>query len=248
MSVDLHPAAQRFVTRTEDRETHHSFSFGPHYDPANLGFGPLVCHNDDHVAPGGGYPDHPHTDVEIVTWVLDGALTHTDSSGERVVVEQGTVQVMSAGSGIHHSELVDPVSGPTRFLQVWVQPDEPGTAPWHRTASVANLLATGELVPVVSGHRADGVARIGTRQATLYVARLAGGSTVQLPEEPLQHVFVASGGVGLDRGFRGRRGSPYSAQASTRVSKGDALRITDEPGRLLVATDDAELLVWGFAG
>jgi redox-sensitive bicupin YhaK (pirin superfamily) len=242
MSVDLHPAAHRFVTRAEGRKTHHSFSFGPHYDPANLGFGPLVCHNDDHVAPGGGYPDHPHTDLEIVTWVLDGALTHTDSAGERTVVEQGTVQVMSAGSGIRHSELVDPASGPTRFLQVWVRPDEPGTAPWHRTASVANLLATGELVPVVSGRHTDGVARIGTRRATVWAARLAAGSVVRLPDDPLQHVFVARGAVDLDGGFRDRRFTP----SSTSVTSGDALRILDEPGHTVVAAEPTELLVWSF--
>lgn len=233
MSLDLRRGADRFVTTGPGRETTHAFSFGPHYDPARLGFGPMVAHNDDAVEPGGGYPDHPHTDLEIVTWVLQGALTHTDSSGSRTVVGPGTLQVMSAGSGIRHSETVDPEAGPTRFVQVWVRPDEPGTEPWHATAPVVDALSSGELVPVVSGHDAGALARIGTRSATLHVARLAAGATVILPAAPRQHVYVAHGAGAL-------------RDPDTALTAGDAVSLVDEPGRGLVAREPTELLVWSF--
>lgn len=233
MSLDLRRGADRFLTTGPGRETTHAFSFGPHYDPARLGFGPMVAHNDDAVAPGSGYPDHPHTDLEIVTWVLRGALTHTDSAGARTVVGPGTLQVMSAGSGIRHSETVDPEAGPTRFVQVWVRPDQPGTQPWHATTPVADALASGELVPVVSGRDAGALARIGTRGATLHVARLAAGTTVALPEAPRQHVYVARGAVTLEG-------------SDAVLTDGDAVSLVDEPGRDLVSEESTELLVWSF--
>ena len=111
MAVALYAGSQRSSSTADGRVTRHSFSFGPHYDPANLGFGPLVCHNDDVLDPSGvevaGYPDHPHSELEIVTWVLEGALVHTDSTGARHVVEAGHAQVLSAGTGIRHSEVAD---------------------------------------------------------------------------------------------------------------------------------------------
>jgi quercetin 2,3-dioxygenase len=157
MGVVLYGGSHRFRTTEPDRTTRHSFSFGPHYDPANLGFGPLVAHNDDLVSPAGGYPDHPHRDLEIVTWVIDGALLHTDSLGHRSVLGPGTLQVQSAGSGIRHAEIADPGSGPTRFVQAWLRPDEPGLPPKRRLASDPGLAGAG-LVPVVGGPSADGAA------------------------------------------------------------------------------------------
>ena len=114
MAVGLYAGSQRSSSTVEGRETRHSFSFGPHYDPANLGFGPLVCHNDDLLDPAvadpAGYPDHPHSELEIVTWVLEGALVHTDSTGSRHVVA-GRAQVLSGGAGLRPREVAAPRSG-----------------------------------------------------------------------------------------------------------------------------------------
>lgn len=225
MGQTLYADSQRFTTSGPDRTTRHSFSFGPHYDPANLGFGPMVAHNDDQLAPGGGYPDHPHTDLEIVTWVLSGALVHTDSGGGRSVVEPGQVQVLGAGSGIVHSEVADPASGPTRFVQVWVRPDEPGLPPRHLLVDAD--IPSGVLVPVVGG---DGP-HVRTTGARLLVARLRRGDEVTLPAGPRQHVFAATGAVRVGDGS---------------LSAGDALRVVDEPERVVVATAGSELLVWSF--
>lgn len=221
----LYAASQRSSSTDEGRVTQHSFSFGPHYDPANLGFGPLVCHNDDVLDRGAGYPEHPHSELEIVTWVLEGALVHTDSTGARHVVEAGRAQVLSAGSGIRHSEVADASSGRCRFVQAWLVPTEPGAEPSY---------VLGEAPPPAPGP-AEVVGGtglpIGTRGARLLVARLAPGQSVALPEDPRQHVFAATGAVSL---------------GGTSLRAGDAVRITDEPGHVVRASEETELLVWSF--
>ncbi|PVG84227.1 quercetin 2,3-dioxygenase [Nocardioides gansuensis] len=236
MARALYAGSGRFTTKTGDRVTRHSFSFGEHYDPANLGFGPMVCHNDDLLAAGGGYPDHPHTDLEIVTWVLSGALVHTDSSGTTRVVAPGQVQVLSAGSGVRHSELADMAAGPTRFVQVWVRPDEPGGAPAYYLDDTE--LPAGALVPVAGA----GGLPIRTAAATLHVARLAPGDEVALPDAPLVHVFAATGAVELPGGSSG---VGWSSEVET-LRAGDAARLTDEPELPIRATEPTELLVWSF--
>ena len=226
----LYAGSARSSSTAAGRVTRHSFSFGPHYDPANLGFGPLVCHNDDLLDPsqaaGAGYPEHPHTELEIVTWVLEGALVHTDSTGSTHVVEAGRAQVLSAGSGIRHSEVADASSGRCRFIQAWITPTTPGAEPSY-VLGEAPTPASG-LVEVVGGHGLP----IGTRGARLLVARLAPGQAVALPESPRQHVFAATGAVDLD---------------GVAVRGGDAVRLTDEPGRVVRASAASELLVWTFA-
>jgi uncharacterized cupin superfamily protein len=118
--IDVRRAAERFSTRTEWLASRHSFSFGEHYDPANVGFAALVAHNDDVVAVGAGYDTHPHADTEIVTWVLEGSLVHLDSRGGSHVLGPGSVQLLSAGSGVLHSFHLDvlhrlvPVGSPVR--------------------------------------------------------------------------------------------------------------------------------------
>ncbi len=230
MAVALYAGSQRSSATAPGRVTRHSFSFGEHYDPANLGFGPLVCHNDDVLDPSradpAGYPDHPHSELEIVTWVLEGALVHTDSTGSRHVVEAGRAQVLSAGSGIRHSEVADPASGRCRFVQAWLVPAVPGTDPSY-VLGEAPPPASG-LVDVAGGSGLP----IGVAGARLLVARLDAGQSVTLPDDARQHVFAATGSVSL--GGRSLR-------------SGDAVRIEDEPGHVVRASEPTELLVWSFA-
>ena len=230
MSMALYAGSDRSLETVKGRLTSHSFSFGPHYDPANLGFGPLVCHNDDLLDPSvstvAGYPEHPHTELEIVTWVLEGALVHTDPSGGRHVVEAGRAQVLSAGTGVRHSELADPRSGRCRFVQAWLTPSAPGADPSY---------VLGEAPPPSSGLvevAGGGGLPIGTTGARLLVARLPPGASVSLPEDPRQHVFAATGAVLL---------------AGLDLRAGDAVRISDEPGHVVRASAETELLVWSFA-
>ena len=233
MSVEVRRGSGRFVTRADGRTTKHSLSFGEHYDPANVGFGPMVCH-DDHLLRGGvGFADHPHRDLEIVTWVLSGAVVHTASVGSPATVGASQVQTLSAGSGIVHSEVADPGSGPTRFVQTWLRPDEPGLAPSYGSASLGSVELENGLVPVASGRDGAAVVRIGTASATLYAGVLDAGGSVTLPDDPLQHVFVATGSLA-----RSSLAEPLSA--------GDAFRISDRPGLNLTAAAPTELLVWSF--
>lgn len=228
MSTAVYAGSNRFSTTADDRLTRHSFSFGPHYDPANLGFGPMICHNDDQLAPGGGYPDHPHADLEIVTWVLDGVLLHTDDAGNTEELRPGDVQVMSAGAGIRHAEMADRQSGPTRFLQTWITPDEAGKPPRWRSEHVEPGPG---LTTVVGEHGL----RIGTRGASLGIARLAPGEGITLPDTGLTHAFVAVGG-----------GAFGGSLGDQELAAGDAVRLTDEPGARFTASRDTELVVWSF--
>lgn len=230
MSQRLYEGSTRFTTQEPGRTTRHSFSFGSHYDPANLGFGPMVCHNDDLLDPGAGYPDHPHSDLEIVTWVLSGALVHTDGDGRRLVLGPGRAQVLSAGSGVRHSEVADAASGPTRFVQVWVHPDEPGGVPAYAEDG-ADVRAGGGLVDVAGG---AGL-RLGRRGARLQVAEVGAGERLVLPDAPLLHVFSATGAVDLEG-----HDEPLALGA------GDAVRLRGAGQAAVVAREAGELLVWSF--
>ena len=227
MTVVLYAASERSSTSVPGRSTHHSFSFGPHYDPANLGFGPMVCHNDDELAPGAGYPDHPHTDLEIVTWVLEGALVHTGAAGERHVLQAGRAQVLSAGSGVRHSEVADSSSGRCRFVQTWLAPTVPGGAPSYVAGEAPAAGPGSGLVEVAGG----GGLPVGTAGARLLVARLGAGDVVTLPDVARQHVFVATGSAVVGAGDAGA---------------GDARRIMGELGHELRAVEPTEVLVWAF--
>lgn len=226
MQTGVYAGSARFVTRLRDRVTYHSFSFGEHYDPANVGFGPLLVHNDDHLSWGGGYTQHRHVDVEIVTWVVQGTLMHTDSLGHTSELPAGTVQVQSAGAGIEHSELAHTDEAPTRFVQSWLRPDQGGLAP-ARFLAAGVLEGTEGLVPLAG---AGGGLPLGTAGATLWVARLQAPEEVPVPDAPRQHVFVVSGTAALPDG--------------TRLDAGDAARVTDGTGLVLSARGDTELLVW----
>jgi redox-sensitive bicupin YhaK (pirin superfamily) len=227
--VEVRRGADRFVTVAEGRTTRHSFSFDRHYDPANVSMGFLLCHNDDLLEPGAGYPPHPHRDLEIVTWVLDGALRHEDSTGRGGLVVPGRVQRLSAGSGVVHSEINDdPV--PLRFVQMWVQPASYGAAPSYDQADVS--LGPG-WTPLATGH-GDGAVRLGNPDASLYGARLNMGDAVVLPDAPLLHLFVARGAVDVE-GVDG-------------LAEGDALRVHGEGGLRITGSDAAELLLWQLGG
>src|ERR671920_2405645 len=186
-SIDVRRAADRFATRIPWLDSHHSFSFGGHYDPDNTHHGLLLVNNDDVVAPGTGFDTHPHRDMEIVTWVLRGSLVHQDSTGHTGVIYPGLAQRMSAGRGILHSEKNDSwrLAGethrdPVHFVQMWVVPDENSITPGYEQLEIESELLAGGLVPVASGmdRHADAAAiRIRNRYAALHAARLEPGKS-----------------------------------------------------------------------
>jgi redox-sensitive bicupin YhaK (pirin superfamily) len=234
-------AADRFTTKIDWLDSKHSFSFGHHYDARNTHHGLLLVNNDDVVAPGTGFETHPHRDMEIVTWVLRGQLVHQDSEGHNGIIYPGLAQRMSAGTGILHSEKNDAgkLSGatatdePVHFVQMWVVPDESGIEPGYEQLEIDAELLGGGLVPVASGKARHGDAaaiRIKNRYAALYAARLEAGGSVDLPDAPFVHLFVARGSVGLD--------------GAGPLDEGDAVRLTGAGGRRVTATTPTEILVW----
>jgi quercetin 2,3-dioxygenase len=231
VSVVVCRALNRFLTREIGRQTWHSFSFGDHYDPERVSFGPLVALNDDLVGTGVGYDAHGHADVVLVTWVVSGALRHEDDSGT-TVQSAGELAVTHAGRGITHSERAD--EGPTRFLQMWLRPGTADAAP-TRSATVPDL-SGGDLVAVAGG---EGLP-LDVPGATLWLADVAAGTSVELPPAPLVYLFVVSGALA-----RNSLAEPLAA--------GDAFEIrepsADEPtaGRYSVtAAVPTQLLVWTF--
>ena len=233
MTIDVRPAAQRGRTRTGWLDSSHSFSFGRHYDPGNTGFGLLLVSNDDVVSPGSGFSTHPHRDMEIVTWVLDGELAHQDSHGHSGLVTPGLAQRMSAGSGMLHSEINAAGDRPVHFVQMWVLPDTESVRPSYDQLDIAAELARGGLVPVASGRGHDAAISIRQAGAVLWAARLQPGETVSLPDAPLVHLYVAQGGGRLE--------------GAGRLVEGDAVRLTAADGPAFTAQGAAELLVWELA-
>ncbi|MEO5652576.1 MAG: pirin family protein [Marmoricola sp.] len=223
--IEYRSAAARDRTDAEGRTTWHSFSFGANYDPGNTGFEQLVAHNEETLPPGTGYPDHPHSDLEIVTWVLTGALRHTSATGS-AVIGPGQVQRLRAGTGVVHSEVADGAE-PTRFLQAWIRPDESGLPPHYLSADVPQ--ADGWTV-VADGNGSGGVP-LAARGVSLQVADLEARRGLALPGAPRLHVFVAAGEVLLGERV---------------LHAGDAGRLLEEGGRELTAETDSQLLVWSF--
>lgn len=230
-TTEIRSAASRAVTTTGWLTSRHSFSFGDHYDPDNTHFGLLLVNNDDIVSPGTGFDTHPHRDMEIVTWVLRGELSHRDSAGNCGVIYPGLAQRMSAGSGILHSERNDSPGDPVHFVQMWVVPDEAGVDPSYQQHEIDEKLMAGSLVTIASGRPGhDAAITVGNRNAALHGTRLPAGASVNVPRAPYLHLFVARGLVGVE--------------GIGAVGEGDAVRVTDADGRRVTASEPSELLIW----
>ena len=231
-TIDVRRADERFHTDIDWLDSWHSFSFSDHYDAKNTHFGLLRVLNDDVVNAGGGFGTHPHRDMEIVTWVLEGALEHRDSEGNVGIITPGMAQRMSAGTGVRHSEANASKTEAVHLLQMWVPPDAFGDPPGYEQRDVSDDIGTNALFPLASGaEHVRSAIHINQDDATLWVGRLTTGATVTMPDSPFVHVFVARGAATLE--------------GAGDLATGDAVRLT-EAGRLeLTATaDDTEVVVW----
>lgn len=226
----VHPAGRRARTDGPGVTTWHALSSGRHYDPANTAVGPLVAHDEHVLVPGAGFPAHPHRDLEVVSWVAAGSLRHDADVGGPTELRPGQVQRLAAGRGVVHSEHAGDAGA--RFVQAWLLPDALGDRPACERVDVGDLLAGGELVPVASGRPQDRAPlALGVAGAALHAGRLPAGRHVGLPDAPLLHLHVVGGAVEL-AGV-----GPLGA--------GDAVRLTGAVADL-VATTDAEVLVWAL--
>ena len=229
--VDVRRAGDRFHTRLPWLESHHSFSFSRHYDPANTGHGLLLVNNDDIVRAGTGFTTHPHQDMEIVTWVLAGELEHKDSTGHKGLLYPGLAQRMSAGRGIWHSEMNPRGDADVHFVQMWVLPDTERVDPGYEQLDINGELGQGGLVPIASGRGHDAAISIRQEDAVLWGGRLLPGETVAVPDSLRAHVFLARGTLDFD--------------GVGRLEAGDAVRLTAAGSpRLTAGVDGAEVLIW----
>ena len=230
-NVEIRRAADRAVTTTSWLKSRHSFSFGDHYHPDNTHYGLLLVNNDDRVEPHAGFDTHPHRDMEIVTWVLQGALAHQDSAGNRGVIYPGLAQRMSAGTGILHSEKNDSATEPVHFVQMWVIPGETAVTPSYQQHEVNNELLSSGLVTIASGIPGhDAAITLHNHSAALHGARLRPGCEVSLPPAPYLHLFLPRGRVTLE--------------GAGDLEEGDTVRFTDADGRRVTASEPSELLIW----
>jgi redox-sensitive bicupin YhaK (pirin superfamily) len=212
-------------------DSRHSFSFGDYHDPEHMGFGPLRVINEDRVQPGAGFPTHGHRDMEIISYVLEGALEHKDSLGTGSVIRPGDVQRMSAGSGIRHSEFNPSRSDAVHFLQIWLLPDTEGLAPSYEQKSFGDREKRGHLRLVAAHDGRDGSVLI-HQDVDIYASLLDRGETVAhtLPAGRKAWVQMARGEAEID----GRRLQP-----------GDGAAIEQESAiRIAATTDGAEFLLF----
>jgi hypothetical protein len=207
-------------------DSRHTFSFADYHDPKHVSFSALRVINEDRVAPGEGFPTHPHRDMEIITYVLEGALEHQDSLGTGSVIRPGEVQRMSAGTGIRHSEFNHSQTEPVHFLQIWILPDRQGVQPGYEQKRIE---LDGKLRLVASPDGRDGSLTI-HQDASVYAARL-NGSEVTHTLAPGRRAWlqVARGAVQLN---------------GTTLQAGDGAGIENEPALRLVVDGSAEVLLF----
>jgi redox-sensitive bicupin YhaK (pirin superfamily) len=227
---DLRAAGDRGHARLDWLESYHSFSFADYYDPRHMGVSNLRVINEDVIAPGGGFPTHGHKDMEIVTYVLSGALEHKDSMGNGSVIRPGDVQYMSAGTGVRHSEYNASDSDPVHLLQIWLVPSRTGVSPGYDQRHFSVEERRGRLALVVSPDGRDG--SIATHQTGLIYATLLGAG------ESVVHTLGA-----------GRRAYVHLARGEARVNGetltgGDALHLANESEVRIEGAADAELLLF----
>ena len=208
----------------------HSFSFAGYRDPAHMGFGPLIVINEDRIAPGTGFGTHGHRDMEIVSYVLDGALAHRDSMGNGSVIRPGDVQRMNAGRGVQHSEFNHEQQGETHFLQIWIEPAVRGIDPGYEEKHFDASAKRGRLRLVASSDGRDGSVRI-HQNASVYAGLFDGdeAATLQVAAGRRIYVHVARGSVQVD---------------GQRLDAGDAAKITDQTSIRIDAGVQAEVLVF----
>ncbi len=231
--LTLRPAAQRGRFDFGWLDTAHTFSFGHYRDPEWMGFRSLRVINEDIVAPGAGFPTHPHENMEIITIVLSGMLAHRDSTGGVATISPGEVQRMTAGSGIEHSEFNASKTEPVHLLQIWIRPAAKGGKPGYTQKMFPPDQRVNRLQLLVSPDGADGSITIG-QDARLYSGVFAPGKGATLPMARERHAWVqvASGEVELN-------GQPLRA--------GDGAALSDETAITITARSEAEVLIFDLA-
>ncbi|QKW06302.1 pirin family protein [Streptomyces sp. NA04227] len=219
--IDVRRAGERYRGGSPDEgiTTLHAFSFGPYYDPDNLRFGAVIACNEERLEPGAGFEEHPHSHTEIVTWVVEGELTHRDSAGHESLVRPGDVQHLGAGDGVRHVERNDGTE-PLVFVQMWLAPLRPGGEPGYR---------------IVRGIADSTPYALPAAGAMLHTRRLTAGARSAVPDADFVYLHVVRGRVRL------------GGEEPVELGPGDAARITGARGVEVAAAEAAEVLLWEMA-
>ncbi len=211
-------------------QSRHTFSFGQYFDPDHMGFGPLRVINEDRVVPGAGFGEHPHRDMEILSWVLEGTLEHKDSLGTGAQIQPGELQRMSAGTGVTHSEFNASKNEPVHFLQIWILPEKLGLAPGYEQRRFALAGSMNQWLLIGSGSPRNGAVKV-HQDVDLYVARLGAGNELEHVPRGSRNLWlqVARGSVKVD-------GEVLNA--------GDGAAWTTDGPIIVLATSAAEILLF----
>jgi len=227
--IAIRKASERGHTQIDWLDSRHTFSFGEYHDPRENGFSVLRVINDDHIAAAKGFGTHPHRDMEIITYVLEGAVAHRDSLGTESVIPAGDVQRMTAGTGIQHSEFNPSPTDPLHLLQIWILPQEPGLKPGYEQKTLGDR-TKGRLALVASPRGGDGGLTL-HQDANLYIGAMGKGESIahEIASGRKGFVHVARGKVSLN---------------GTAMGEGDGAKIVDETHLQFAASDDAEVLLF----
>jgi len=228
--LELRPANARGVANFGWLDSRHTFSFGGYYDPQQVGFSDLLVINDDRVSPGRGFDTHGHRDMEIFSYVLEGALQHRDSMGTGSVIRPGDVQMMSAGSGVLHSEFNASREEPVHFLQIWIVPDRTGVAPRYQQRHFDAAAKRGRLRLIISPDGADDSLSV-YQDVRVYAGVFDGADQQRFPLSADRHAYlhVARGSLEVN---------------GQRLGEGDGARLRGERELHLAGGQDAELLLF----
>jgi hypothetical protein len=231
--IQIRPAEERGHTDWGWLDSRHTFSFGEYYDPAHTGFRALRVLNDDRVTPGAGFGSHSHRDMEILSFVLEGALEHKDSAGGGGVVRAGEIQFMRAGTGVTHSEYNHSTVAPVHFLQIWLLPDRQGLPPAYGQKAFDRAAAARSFVLLASRDGRDGSVQV-QQDVDVWVTLIGPGEARELRLVPDRHawVHVARGAVSVN-------GTP--------LGEGDGVSVSGEDRLRFVGRDPAEVLVFDLA-
>lgn len=228
--LQIRKSADRGLARHGWLTSKHTFSFADYYDPEQMGFRSLRVINEDRIAGGTGFDAHPHRDMEIISYVVKGALEHKDSMGNVATIQPGEVQRMSAGSGVVHSEYNKLRDQETHFFQIWILPKQRGGTPGYGQKSFERQLAERKLVLTVSNDGRDGSIEIG-QDADIYISRLKSGDDVSFEIRPGRYVWIQVVTGRLEVNGQG-------------ISGGDGLSVSEEKILKLHANEDAELMLF----
>jgi redox-sensitive bicupin YhaK (pirin superfamily) len=231
--IRIRPAGERGKTQTGWLDSRHTFSFGDYHDPQNMGFSHLRVINEDRVRPGAGFPTHSHRDMEIITYVLEGALAHKDSTGTSSVIRVGDVQRMSAGTGISHSEYNASQTEPVHFLQIWIVPNETGLQPGYEQRSLNLEKNSSKWVLIAARDGREGAVKV-HQDVELYLAAIPAGQQLNYRLKPGRQAWLQ-----VTRGATTINGMLLGAGDGASVSEEQTLEVT--------AVQVAELLLFNLA-